>query len=88
VWEFFMSVSSAGVSSVGPAAARALRKTGGLADEAPLGRLFAAIATLVDASRAVEAGLIAADMPRAASALAALDLASDSGHGFPGRRTA
>jgi hypothetical protein len=79
VWEFFMNVSTAAFAAAASSAgARALRQTRVLANEAPAGRLFASIATLIDAAGSAGAALTAGDMPRAARAIAALDIAGDA----------
>jgi hypothetical protein len=51
--------SFAAEAMAGTAAASALRRVRSLADQAPSGRMFAAIATLTDMSRRIEASLVA-----------------------------
>lgn len=78
-----MSISDlAAVAAAGPVAAKALRRTRLLADEAPVGRLFASIATLIDAAGKAETAFAAGDMPFAARAIAELDIAGDGLDGY------
>ena len=79
-----MRNSAAALASVtSSAGAKALNAARCLAEDAPAGRFFSTIATLVDASRSAETGFAAGDLPRAERAVAALDLASDHAQGKP-----
>ena len=59
--------SFAAESMAGTAAAAALRRVRALADQAPSGRMFAAIATLTEMSRRAEANLMAGEAAAAAA---------------------
>jgi hypothetical protein len=53
----------------GPSAAAALRRVRSLADQAPSGRMFQAIATLSELSRQAEAGLRTGNQSQAVTAM-------------------
>ena len=86
--------SFAAESMAGTAAAAALRRVRALADQAPSGRMFAAIATLTEMSRRAEASLMAGEAAAAArntdastrsfaKAIAAMDAMTDGAEAGP-----